>query len=149
MIVNERWMQVKALGGCLAGVVGCGTIFFGFIFFVFVVGAAGVSKSQVSGTETWAAPKTDEPQLILKPDWKFENAGYGSVYITGRVVNKSGRNLRYSEIRFALTDKAGAQIGTAWTNITDLRAGATWRFKAHVLDAEKVRHANLAELRGH
>lgn len=126
---------MKALGGCLAGVVGCGTLLFGFIFFVFVVGASNVSETRAS----------EDAHLILK-DWKFDG-NHGFVWITGRVKNTSDHELRYAEIRFTLEDGNGNHIGTAWTNTTNLAPGAVWRFKAHC--SEKTMRAHLVELKAH
>jgi hypothetical protein len=50
--------------------------------------------------------------------------------ITGTVVNRRGRKLRYAQIKFILYDSSGAQVGTALANINDLEAGARWNFKA-------------------
>lgn len=50
--------------------------------------------------------------------------------ITGTVVNRRGKELRYAQITFKLYDKSGAQVGTALANISGLEAGGRWNFKA-------------------
>jgi len=50
--------------------------------------------------------------------------------ITGTVVNKSGKQLRYAQITFKLYDASGAQVGSALANINGLEPGKRWNFEA-------------------
>ena len=50
--------------------------------------------------------------------------------VTGTVVNRRAKKLRYVQITFILYDASGAQVGTALANINDLEPGARWNFKA-------------------
>ena len=62
-----------------------------------------------------------------------------SLYITGKVKNKKGRELSYAQIIFNLYDKDGAQIGTAVDNINNVKEDGVWKFKAIALEnAEDV-----------
>lgn len=50
--------------------------------------------------------------------------------ITGTVVNRTGKRIRYAQITFHLYDASGGRIGTAFTNISTLDPGEQWSFKA-------------------
>jgi hypothetical protein len=50
--------------------------------------------------------------------------------ITGIVVNRRGKKLRYAQITFNLYDDSGAQVGTALANINGLEPGGRWKFSA-------------------
>src|SRR5262245_15514612 len=56
-----------------------------------------------------------------------------SVTITGTVVNRRERTLKYAQIKFNVYDESGARVGTALANITGLEAGGRWKFKAVAL----------------
>jgi hypothetical protein len=71
-------------------------------------------------------------------DFNLETTEYGNKHITGTVKNNTGREIRYVQISFALFDQDGAQIGTAWTNITNLEAGGIWKFEAIAMNKNAV-----------
>ena len=50
--------------------------------------------------------------------------------VTGSVVNRTGKKLRYAQITFNLYDDSGAQVGSALANINGLEPGGRWNFKA-------------------
>ncbi len=70
--------------------------------------------------------------VVLLPTLKG-TSGQFSGEITGIVVNRPNRTLRYAEIRFNLLDDSGAQVGSALANINDLEAGGRWSFRAVTL----------------
>lgn len=81
-------------------------------------------RRQFSAPAPTPRPKpTPRPELVLKPDWEIVVEEF-AVKIRGRVVNRTGQNLRYAEIRFHVYDKSGALLKTAMTNVTDLEAGS-------------------------
>jgi len=53
--------------------------------------------------------------------------------ITGLVVNRRGKTVRYAQITFKLYDENGALVDEVLTNVTNLGDGETWRFKAVTL----------------
>ncbi len=85
--------------------------------------------------------------LVLMQKTVNSSIGQFGGEITGIVENRRGKNLRYVEITFNLYDDSGAQVGTAFANVTGLEAGGRWKFKAIVLrtDAKKYK---LTELSG-
>lgn len=75
-------------------------------------------------------PGADEKRLVLlKETLQARDTRLGAE-ITGTVENRTGKRLRYVEIRFTLHDKSGAQVGSTFTNTTDLEDGAKWNFRA-------------------
>lgn len=66
-------------------------------------------------------------------DFTYEHDGF-SYYIKGKVKNCKGRDLSYAQISFNLYDKDGAQIGTAFDNISGLKEDGVWKFEAMVLE---------------
>jgi hypothetical protein len=88
--------------------------------------------------------KTDAPKRPLAV--KIGENRDGMLY--GTAVNQSGRDLSYVQITFRLADDAGDQVGTTMTNTTHLKAGATWKWSAMVLEerATKVQVADVTAL---
>jgi len=70
-----------------------------------------------------------------------------TIKITGTVVNRRGKNLRYVQITYKLYDESGAQVGTALANINNLEPGGTWKFEA--VGFRKAKSFKLAELKGY
>jgi len=85
--------------------------------------------------------------LLELREWDYAWRKYGGVSIAGTVVSRSYQSYSYVEIWFNLYDKNGAQVGNAWTNVTNLDALGTWRFEALVLE-DNVYHATFVALRG-
>lgn len=68
-------------------------------------------------------------------------------YVTGTVVNRRSRKLRYAQITFNIYDASGAQVGSALANINGLEPGGQWNFKAVAL-VGNGRSYKVAELSG-
>lgn len=58
-----------------------------------------------------------------------ESREYGYPKFTGLIKNTSGRELSYVEIKIILYSKDDVQLDTVWTNATDLKADASWKFE--------------------
>ena len=67
--------------------------------------------------------------------------------ITGTVVNRTGRKLRYVQIIFNMYDKSGAQVGNAIDNLNGFESGGRWNFKATAFGS-KTAHYGFSELSG-
>lgn len=50
--------------------------------------------------------------------------------ITGIAINRYGGDLRYAQVEISLYDFTGTRVGSTIANITNLKPGETWRFKA-------------------
>jgi hypothetical protein len=85
--------------------------------------------------------------LLELNEWDYRIKKYGGLSIVGTVVSRSHLRYSYVEISFNLYDKTGAQVGNAWSNVTNLDPLGTWRFEALVLE-DGVDRAEFAALRG-
>lgn len=56
---------------------------------------------------------------------------FGSQYIEGIIRNNTGSDKSYLQIEFTLYDTNGDRTDSAWDNITNLKNGDTWHFKAY------------------
>jgi hypothetical protein len=75
--------------------------------------------------------------VLLKKTLKGTRGQFGGE-ITGTVVNRRSRKLRYAQITFNLYDESGARVGSAVANINDLEPGSRWNFKASTLGTDYV-----------
>lgn len=53
--------------------------------------------------------------------------------ITGTFTNNTDKDLSYVQISYNIYDADGAQIGNAYANANDVKAGASWKFEASTL----------------
>ena len=68
--------------------------------------------------------------------------------ITGTVLNRRAKNLRYVQVTFGLYDASGAKVGTALANVAGLEAGERWNFRA-VTFGKDFTSFKVAELVGY
>lgn len=59
----------------------------------------------------------------------------GTVYVTGILKNNTDKDKSYVQVDFPVYDTDGNKLGSAFDNISDLKAGGTWNFKAMVLES--------------
>jgi hypothetical protein len=97
------------------------------------------------------APAAGEPEKgeapegpLVVEDWGFKAGEFGTGKIVGTVVNNTDREYSYVQIEFNLYDSEGAQVGSTFTNITDLEPHGKWKFEALVLED----NATEAKLKG-
>lgn len=57
-----------------------------------------------------------------------------SNYITGTIINTTGKEINYASIQINLYDESGAQIGTTADYISNLEIGGKWNFKAYLIE---------------
>lgn len=90
-----------------------------------LVGCGGAEDTIGSGS-------SEEKKQDLKIVGEIEETMvYGTPIYRGVVQNNTDEVLDYVEITFNLYDKEGTQIGTAYTNTTDLKAKGKWKFEAY------------------
>ena len=89
---------------------------------------------------------TKVPDLVLL-EYEWQQDGGLLRYIVGSVRNQSAKQYKYVQVQFSLYDKDGAQVGSAFDNVSNLEANGLWKFKAIVLEDSAVK-AKLAELTG-
>ena len=91
------------------------------------------SDSSMSGgaakTEQAEEKKQEQEPYTISDEALDTSNPYG-VKITGTLVNNTDEDKSYLQIEYNLYDADGAQIGTALANISNLKAGGTWKFEA-------------------
>ena len=60
-------------------------------------------------------------------------------YITGVVKNDSSKTYSFVTISYSLYDRSGALVGNAVDTIQNFRPGATWKFKAMIMESSAVK----------
>lgn len=101
--------------------------------------------------EAEAARKAEEEYdadglVLLRKTLKARRGQFGGK-ITGTVVNRRARKLSYAQIEFNLYDESGAQVGTAFDNISGLEPGGRWNFKATTFGTDFAKY-KFSELWG-
>lgn len=72
-----------------------------------------------------------------------------ATYITGTLTNNQDSDVSYVQVEYVLHDADGAQIGTAFANTNNLKAGGSWKYQAYVTaDAASIASYELAEITG-
>lgn len=80
-------------------------------------------------------------------DENFDTSDPYFTYITGVLTNNTDRDVTYLQIEYNIYDADGNQIGSAFDNINNLKAGGTWKFKAYVTE-EGAASYELADVTG-
>lgn len=121
----------------------------GILFAIFIVigiigsmgdGGSNNASQPVQSTQTVSqnSQQTQKPAEPAKPDLeiiesKTESDSF-TRYIVGTVKNNSKKQYSYVQIEINLYDKSGNQVGSTFDNLNNLEPGATWRFKAIILE---------------
>lgn len=92
-----------------------------------------MATAKVNKPETPAIAKVKETEKLTLEGYSFKTSNYGNRHIVGTVKNNTDKEYKYAQISFSLYDSSGAQIGTAWANISNLEAGGIWKFEAIIL----------------
>jgi hypothetical protein len=59
---------------------------------------------------------------------------YGTSIIIGTIKNNSNKTYKYAQVEINLYDASDTQIGSTLANVNNLEPGATWKFKAPVIE---------------
>jgi len=102
---------------------------------VLVSGCAATSQSARDAINTLHDMSHAVDYLELTSSLTIVTENYTN-FITGTIKNTSSKVIDYVEIDFAIFDKEGNQVGTTLANITNLQPGATWKFKAPILNRD-------------
>lgn len=94
----------------------------------------GSTKSSGAGTpvsvgsaSTEAKAEEKEPYTITEENLAKDEY---SAKITGTLTNNTDKDYGYIQVEYNLYDADGAQIGTAFANTNNLKAGGVWKFEA-------------------
>ena len=131
-------------------------------------GGESGSSSQTTSSDTTAAEETQdsteesgsteesESTKESKPTEKYtitdEEVDTSNPYdyeINGILTNNSGRDCSYIQITYVLYDADGNQVGNAYANTSELKAGGTWKFSAgSLVSPDEVASYELSEVTG-
>lgn len=90
------------------------------------------SQGQAATAEQQAAP---EPEPFTISDETLNTENPYSATITGTLTNNTDSEKSFVSVEYVIYDADGAQIGNAYANTTNLKAGGTWKFEAGTLKA--------------
>lgn len=103
-------------------------------------GSSGGGDTQQASSQGQAATAgqqeaAPEPEPFTITDETLNTENPYSATITGTLTNNTGSEKSYVSVEYVIYDADGAQIGNAYANTTNLKAGGTWKFEAGTLKA--------------
>lgn len=110
---------------------------------------AAATVSQASSTDDADEKASDEPYIVTDEEVDTSNSYYWTV--TGKPADNTDRDIGYIPVEYVLYDEDGAQIGTAFDNTSNLKAGKTWKYSATCIDnidQSEIASYELAEVTG-
>jgi hypothetical protein len=108
------------------------TLLFIFVALWLIPGCYASNITPSLNTTTPKVETTKDPMEIVTAA-EFKNTNY-SRYIEGTLKNVSGHDLSYVSVKFSIEDSTGNKIGTALDSISDIPAGGTWKYSAHIFE---------------
>lgn len=101
---------------------------------------ASTSAPQSASSSTTSAPETNQTEEATEPAQPAEKytitgetldtSNSFAAKITGTLTNNTEKEVSYIQVEYVLYDANGVQIGTAWANTSNLKAGGSWKFEA-------------------
>jgi hypothetical protein len=94
---------------------------------------------------TVEGPSEEDIELV-EHEYVVEEGEYTEeVYVEGEVANNADTIASYVEVTVRLFNDEGNQIGTSFTNISDLAANTTWEFRVDIFeDSENIDDYDIA-----
>ena len=114
-------------------------------FVVLIGGCSALFVNSVDEAVNETIDQTDKYEFIEEPTLSTNE--YGNQIIVGVIKNNTSVDKDYIQVSFTLYDADGNNIGTAWTNTNNLKAGGTWKFEAGILE-DNVESFELDEVTG-
>ena len=114
-------------------------------FVVLIGGCSALFVNSVDEAINETVDQTDKYEFIEEP--ALSTNEYGNQIIVGVIKNNTSVDKDYIQVSFTLYDADGNNIGTAWTNTNNLKAGGTWKFEAGILE-DNVESFELDEVTG-
>lgn len=112
---------------------------------VLVVPEEPDSEVEIVVPETTVTPESKEDFVFIEgPECVFGEFGHN---MTGVLKNNSDKDFDYVQLSFSLFDAQGNVVDTAFTNITNLKSGRTWKFEAMFFE-DNVASWELDEITG-
>ena len=114
-------------------------------FVVLIGGCSALFVNSVDEAINETVDQTDKYEFIEEPTLSTNE--YGNQIIVGVIKNNTSVDKDYIQVSFTLYDANGNNIGTAWTNTNNLKAGGTWKFEAGILE-DNVESFEIDEVTG-
>lgn len=121
-------------------------------------GSSGSTSSTGSGSDaqteatqgaTQEAAKEEPKEKYAISDEALDTSGYIPA-IKGTLTNNSGKDLSFIQVEYVIYDSDGAQVATALTNTSNLKADGVWKFEASILDTDvDIASFELADVTGY
>ena len=103
--------------------------------------ATQTQSTESTGADVEATPEAapapepaPEPEPVKEDytitDETLDNSNSFALYIRGVLTNNTDRNVSYIQLEYVLYDANGVQVGTAYANTSNLKAGGSWKFDA-------------------
>ena len=103
-------------------------------FVILIGGCSALFVNSVDEAINETVDQTDKYEFIEEPTLSTNE--YGNQIIVGVIKNNTSVDKDYIQVSFTLYDANGNNIGTAWTNTNNLKAGGTWKFEAMISEDE-------------
>lgn len=127
--MNRRDMLKLTVAGAVTGIAGC----------------AGDEDPNYSDDNSTDDESSDGLEIV-NHELTEEDTGYSTqYYIEGVVKNNDDELYDYGEIKTRIYDENDRQIGSPIDNISDLSAGAEWKFEVYVTQDEFARYEIAVE----
>ena len=82
-------------------------------------------------------------------DEELDASNEYAAVITGTLTNNTDEEKSYIQVEYVIYDADGAQIGTAFANTNNLKAGGTWKYEAYsTVSPSEVDSWELADVSG-
>ena len=120
------------------------------LMLVFLTGCSSTSSNGNSSAASSLEQKTTQPaEKYTITEEAVDTSNPYNYKITGKLTNNTDKTVSYVQVKYILKDAEGAQVGTAWTNTSDLAAGGVWKFEASSLKKpEEVVSYELSDVTG-
>lgn len=104
------------------------------------------TEQQTTQEQTDAEDEQDEPYTVT--DEELDTSNPYAISITGTLTNNTDNEVSYIQVEYNLYDADGAQIGTAFANTNNLKAGGAWKFEAVGTASDEVASYELVDVTG-
>lgn len=109
----------------------------GFILLGVVIGTLSDGpKTSPQTPTTTATAKKSNLELVESSVQKEQYVRY----VVGTVKNNSTKQYSYVQVEINLYDNSDAQVGSTLANANNLEPGATWKFKAPILEDNATKY---------
>lgn len=121
------------------------------IFIIISIIAGACSNNGITNTDNVSSSEESQSSKESK-DYEFVedpelvNEGYGFYSVKGILKNNTNTDKEYIQISFILYDEDGNNVGTAWANAEQLKAGGNWKFNASGMSTDENTEVTSFEL---